>query len=185
MHANGLFYGVLLEQHFVGHGVGVANDVQHTLLQGAGLYAAMRRVKHQCGAIDHSVFRIGDTAWKILEAGGAPWVPVVGHLADAAQRQLWLLLINIVCARPADQDDQQAAGDHRALGHAPHEGGMTHGGFDPAVGGHRQCECQRHRDGSLQGRFQPDGPAEQDENRPVPEVQRVGDLTHSHKRAAS
>ncbi len=110
-------------------------------------------------------------------------VPVQPMPAHRAQRVIALRVQQQRMHAGREQDQAQPGGDGSCRGAHPADAAAAPRQFHPAVRGDRQRRHQQQRQRFGQRRLQAHGPAEQHEDRPMPQVQRIRDAANRHRRA--
>ena len=85
------------------------------------------------------------------------------------------MLEHLVAEGPAQGDRPERTRNHGELRLAPEQRGVADGRLDKFERGGRQRQCRRCRDEIADRGAHSDGPSQQDDDEPVPEIKRIGD----------
>ncbi|MCW0416587.1 hypothetical protein NB689_002341 [Xanthomonas sacchari] len=110
-------------------------------------------------------------------------VPVQRMPADRAQPVIALGVLQQRMGAAGEQHQAQPGDDGPRRRARAADAAMPPRQLHPAVRGQRQQGDQQQRRGSGRRRFQTDGPAEQHEHRPVPQIQRIRHAADRHRYA--
>ena len=175
-------HGVLLEQAFIRQSVRIADHVNAVFVEGARGGTVVGLVNHHQAPAHVVVLRLSEATRVIGTEPRTVGVPLVLVLAQGAQGNFVQVVGDRACAPPATRHTGQAQHNDGALRQATNRTGMANRILNKLVRSNRQGKGYHHGQYAQQWSVEPDGPAEEHEYRPVPEVQGIGDAAHVDQR---